>query len=119
MLSRFHAVSFDANDVESLARFWSAATGGELNADGLPYFGEVQPRNDAVPRIIVVQVPEPRMEKNRVHIEFQVPDLDSERASLEALGATFVARHEWEGHAWLVMADPEGNQFCLLEGSAE
>ena len=58
MLTRFHAVSFDANDVESLARFWSAATGGDLNADGLPYFSLVQPRNDAVPSSVFWRVPQ-------------------------------------------------------------
>lgn len=119
MLTRFHAVSFDANDVGLLARFWSDVTGGELNADGLPYFAEVSPAHDGMPRIIVVQVPEPRSAKNRVHIEFQVPDLDAERANLEKQGANFVAQHEWDGHAWMVMADPEGNQFCLLEGTSE
>lgn len=115
MLTNFHAVSFDANDVGLLARFWSEATGGELTTHGLPHFALVYPKHKAVPLIIVMQVPEPNTTKNRVHIEFSVPDPQHERPHLESLGATFVDAHEWDGNRWMVMADPEGNQFCLLE----
>ena len=119
MLTNFHAVSFDANDVGLLARFWSEATGGELNSDGLPYFAMITPTHVGMPRIIVLQVPEPITAKNRVHIEFEVADLQHEREQLETIGAGFVAEHEWDGSRWLVMADPEGNQFCLVESKDE
>lgn len=119
MLTNFHAVSFDANDVGLLARFWSEATAGELNSDGLPYFAIVRPKHKGVPLIIVMQVPEPKTAKNRVHIEFEVVDLQHEREQLETIGATFVDAHEWDGNRWLVMADPEGNQFCLVESQDE
>lgn len=115
MFTRFHAISIDANDVERVARFWCDAAGFRLNGDGLPYFAELRHANDTMPRLNVVKVPETKAAKNRVHIEFAVDGLDDERERLETLGASLDADREWEGFRWLVMQDPEGNEFCLTE----
>ena len=117
MLTRFHAISIDANDVELVARFWCDVAGYDLHGDGLPYFAELRPANDTMPRINVMKVPETKTVKNRVHIEFAVDDLDAERERLEGLGASFDADRKWEGFRWLVMQDPEGNEFCLTGGN--
>lgn len=118
MLTKFHAVIFDANDVERIARFWCDAAGFDLKGDGLPYFAALLPANDATPKFIVIHVPETKAVKNRVHIEFAVDDPDAERRRLEGLGATFEADREWEGSRWIVMQDPEGNEFCLVEDAS-
>lgn len=77
----------------------------------------------AGPRIFFQRVPEPRSVKNRVHLDVNVTvgvpreeaddKLEAEAKRLEALGATRVAKREqWSGR-WIVMQDPEGNEFCL------
>ena len=115
MLPRFHAVTFDANDVERVARFWCNSAGCHLDGHGLPYFAILRPVKDSMPIFIVIQVPETKALKNRVHIEFTVGDLEAERQRLEGLGATFNSDREWAGSRWMVMQDPEGNEFCLVE----
>jgi hypothetical protein len=67
------------------------------------------------PRVFLQKVPEPKTAKNRFHLDVHVdPAVMHDRAAeLVALGATLVTEHEEpEGH-WLVMLDPEGNEFCL------
>ena len=117
MLTRFHAVSIDANDVELVARFWCDVAGFNLKGNGMPYFAELLHSDNATPRFIVIKVPETKSLKNRVHIEFAVDGIDEERERLEGLGASFEADREWEGTRWLVMRDPEGNEFCLVEAA--
>ena len=53
--------------------------------------------------------------KNKVHVDFVTDDRPAEVARLVALGATFVADHEVPGLTWTVLADPEGNQFCVAQ----
>ena len=115
MLKRFHAITIDANDVQLVARFWCKAAGFEMNDDANPYFATLQHNHPGTPNMNVAKVPEPNSTKNRMHIEFENPDLDQTRSRLESMGATFVAANEWHGTRWIVMQDPEQNEFCVLE----
>lgn len=67
------------------------------------------------PRFLFQPVPEPRQGKNRVHWDVRLDgaDKDEVRARLEARGATYLASHSQGPHSWHVMADPEGNEFCI------
>ena len=63
------------------------------------------------------KVPEPKSGKNRMHLDIHVSDLEAEASRLEALGATrrqaeTVSEH---GSSWVLMADPEGNEFCICD----
>ncbi|MFD4372566.1 VOC family protein [Streptomyces sp. NPDC058486] len=66
-------------------------------------------------RILFQRVPEAKTVKNRVHLDVHAPPgaRDAEVARLEALGATALRRVAEQGGAWVVMADPEGNEFCV------
>lgn len=67
-------------------------------------------------RILFQQVPEPKTVKNRLHLDLHVglDHLDAEAERLEALGATRAGERRTEGPAqWIVMQDPEGNEFCV------
>ncbi|MHA7240121.1 VOC family protein [Arthrobacter sp. TMS1-12-1] len=66
-------------------------------------------------RILFQPVPEPKVTKNRVHIDVDLggEDRDAQRARLEARGARYVEQHSQGPHAWYVMLDPEGNEFCI------
>lgn len=66
------------------------------------------------PRLGFQKVPDPAPGKNRVHLDFTTKDLDAEVLRLVAAGASEVGRHQvGESFRWVVLADPEGNAFCV------
>jgi predicted enzyme related to lactoylglutathione lyase len=111
-------VTFDCHDPEAVAGFWSAVTGYELEevaSPGNPYW-VLRPPDQSRPRLVFVAVPEPKERKNRVHLDVLpvADDQTSELKRLLALGATVVDdRRGLEPGGWVVLADPEGNEFCL------
>ena len=135
-------VTFDCADPAALAEFWGAALGyveppppdghdswqSWLEAVGVPReeWNSADARIDpdgAGPRLYFQRVPEPKSVKNRVHLDVNVgagvPDewkrqrVADEADRLVALGATKVALMDERGEHWIVMQDPEGNEFCL------
>jgi predicted enzyme related to lactoylglutathione lyase len=66
--------------------------------------------------LLLQRVPEQKVTKNRLHLDLRVPDLDNEVARLVALGArhTTDGAIEEDGWTWYVLADPDGNEFCVL-----
>jgi hypothetical protein len=73
-------------------------------------------------RLLFIEVPETKQVKNRIHFDLrpQQGSRDDELARLVALGATRVADlRRPDGTGWVVLADPEGNEFCILRGEAE
>ena len=110
----FHGLAMDANDVQSLAEFWSAVAGYKIAESHYPYVAVLTSDQAAYPRVIIIQVPETKTAKNRVHMEFKADDLKSEADRIVALGAKLVAEREFGDTQWIVMQDPEGNEFCLV-----
>jgi len=109
----------DSVDPEPLAEFWSAALGYELVGDAGNYVLLVS-AEPGQPKLLVQRVPEPKATKNRMHLDIETPDIETEAARLEALGATRLrgepqAEH---GSTWVLMADPEGNEFCVCDNGA-
>ncbi len=118
-MTGFRGLALDACDVEALTRFWSDAANYEVEAADYPYWAVLASGESNLPRIIVIQVPELKSAKNRLHMEFDVSDLDVEAERLVELGAGIDARREFHGTRWIVMSDPEGNEFCLLEEASD
>lgn len=124
MASTIRSITFDCLDVELVGRFWAAVTGyvddpSDPNEAGDPEW-VLLPPDRAGPALLFLAVPEEKVVKNRVHLDL-VPALarEAEFERLLALGATLVADHRRsDGAGWLVLADPEGNEFCI-ERSAE
>jgi predicted enzyme related to lactoylglutathione lyase len=58
-------------------------------------------------------VPEAKSGKNRVHVDFVAPDIDEVRARVEELGGSLLFDRRGDDSRWLVLADPEGNEFCV------
>jgi predicted enzyme related to lactoylglutathione lyase len=74
----------------------------------------------ALPKFLLQRVGEAKLAKNRMHLDIETVDVDAEVERLEAIGARRVeqdARTE-HGSRWVVMADPEGNEFCVCDGGA-
>ncbi len=142
--TRIKAVTVDAADPNKLAQFWGFALGYVLQpppegfetweafADALDLSAEERERYSAVidshgvgPRILFQKVPEKKIVKNRWHLDIDVIDHSlpkdqhdrNREARISALikrGATEVARFDEPVGKWVVMTDPEGNEFCVL-----
>jgi predicted enzyme related to lactoylglutathione lyase len=114
MAARFTELVVDASDPSSLASFWMAVLGWELagtDDDGVQI---IEP-SGKLPTLMFVHVPEAKTNKNRLHIDLNPVgcDQNEELARLLALGARPVDVGQGE-QSWVVLADPEGNEFCLL-----
>ena len=72
------------------------------------------------PKLLLQRVTEPKVAKNRMHLDIETPDIETEATRLEALGATRVQDDQIQEHGttWILMADPEGNEFCVCDGGA-
>ena len=101
----------DVNDLELEKAFWQAALGVEIGGDfeGFVFFKPQKGRSG----LNLQKVPEIKSIKNRVHIDLEVADLDQGVRDLEELGAKVIRPKPDEGFQWVVMADPEGNEFCV------
>jgi hypothetical protein len=114
-------VAFDCAAAYGLAQFWSRVIGHPLHDEDRPGDPETSIELPTGPTLYFNQVPEPKVVKNRVHVCLR-PDgpRDAEVDRLLGLGATLVADHRGpDGLGWAVLADPEGNEFCVLRGTAE
>ena len=105
-------ITFDCTDPRALAEFWSQATGWEIKESG-EFMARVARADDRRPHFLFLRVPESKTAKNRVHLDFGVGDIHAEVARLESLGATRGESHREAGFRWTVLADPEGNEFCV------
>ena len=102
----------DARDPDALGRWWREALGWVVVSDDPDEF-EIRPTADRLPGLLFVPVPEPKATKNRLHLDFRPDDRGAEVERLLGLGATRVDVGQGE-QSWIVLADPEGNEFCVL-----
>ena len=109
-------VTVDCADPQRLATFWSQALELPVDGGGNEYFASLAA--DAAPGWFFICVPEPKSGKNRLHVDFVAHDRTAEVARLQELGATHLAEKDEWGHRWTVLADPEGNEFCVAEPQA-
>jgi predicted enzyme related to lactoylglutathione lyase len=107
-------VVLDCADADALAEFWSAALGLRRGSFHPPYVRLSDP-TERWPNLLLQQVPEAKSGKNRMHLDIQVVDVDSEVERLIALGARVVqAPHDDNGYLTTILADPQGNEFCVI-----
>ena len=110
-----YAITMDVNNLESCAKFWSQVLGADILYQNEKYLrlGQKGER----PTLLLQKVPEPHKVKNRVHIDLDVPDLDGAVSRVQALGGNKLRELNEYGIKWAVMADPDGNEFCLVQHS--
>jgi|SRR5690242_3541582 predicted enzyme related to lactoylglutathione lyase len=105
-------VTIDCADPKALGRFWSQALGWSITYeedDGVVMSGTA----DASPQLFLQAVPESKSVKNRVHIDLGADDFAAELDRLVALGASVLRQPGDDTKPTAVLADPEGNEFCL------
>ena len=112
-IAKLGATVIDVNNLELEKTFWQAALGVEpaSEPDGYVFFKAQDGRSGLTLQV----VPEPKTIKNRVHLDLEVENLDEGIAQLESLGAKVIQPRPAEGWQWVVMTDPEGNEFCVSE----
>jgi predicted enzyme related to lactoylglutathione lyase len=110
-------VSIDAHDPQKLAEFWGEVLDYEVKPDPDPTDGEMEvellPKDGKGQRLLFVEVHDDKKAKNRVHFDLSPDDQAAEIERVLALGATKADIGQGET-TWEVMADPEGNEFCIL-----
>ena len=118
MSLRMTEVVIDCADHDAVVDFWRHALGYERREVNDQYVALLPPARDpGLPPLLFQKVPEAKAGKNRVHLDLRGETMAAEVERLTALGATFIAeRTLGEGVRWTVMADPEGNEFCVSSG---
>jgi predicted enzyme related to lactoylglutathione lyase len=115
---RIQSVSIDCREALALARFWEAALGWRVTmVEGDEVVLEPQEgsmEDGVVPDLVFSRVPEGKEIKNRLHLDLRPEDQAAEVARLEDIGAQQVSVGQGDDVTWVVMADPEGNEFCVL-----
>jgi predicted enzyme related to lactoylglutathione lyase len=113
-------IVIDCIDAAKLAEFWEKA----LSYDKLialdHYVILASKTGSSEPQVILQQVPEPKITKNRIHIDIIANDGDIEKEAnrLESIGAVRSENCNYKeyGICWIQMRDPEGNEFCVCQG---
>jgi hypothetical protein len=112
MALKLETVAIDARDPVALGRWWADFLGGthDVDEDDDP---EVAVEVDGYPTLLFLRVPDGKSVKNRLHLDLRPDDQAAEVARAESMGATRVDIGQGE-QTWVVLADPEGNEFCIL-----
>jgi predicted enzyme related to lactoylglutathione lyase len=111
---RVTEVVIDCADHGRVVEFWAAALGYERRDVNEQYVALVPPaREPGRMPLLFQRVPEPKIAKNRVHLDFRAPVMADEVARLVGLGATLIAERSLGDFSWTVLADPDGNEFCV------
>ncbi len=114
MGSRLYSIVIDSRNPSSLARFWAEVLDFKVVYEEEGSEVVVARDDSTYPGLIFVPVPEPKAVKNRLHIDLNPHDRDVEVERLIGLGAKRVDVGQGPEVTWVVLADPEGNEFCVL-----
>jgi predicted enzyme related to lactoylglutathione lyase len=121
MSAFIYNVTFDAKEPRTLGRFWSAVTSYSVADEGDDFVRLRAPDERGVRHLLFFRVDDPTPGKNRMHVDLAARDADTEIDRLLTLGAQLVDPpldgnprwREGNGTRWVVLQDPEGNEFCL------
>ncbi len=114
-IGTFQWLVIDTVDPVRISPFWCALLGAEERG----WFGDdylMLDTPDGAPQIAFQRVPEAKAVKNRLHVDVQVDELDDAARRIEGFGGSAVSAilELPGGYRWRVMADPEGNEFCIV-----
>jgi predicted enzyme related to lactoylglutathione lyase len=112
MANRWEQIVVDADDPARLGRWWAEALDYRIVHEA-PDEVEIRRTADELPGLLFTAVPEAKKSKNRLHIDLRPDDQEAEVERLVDMGARHVdvGQHDV---SWVVLADPEGNEFCVL-----
>ena len=118
---RLQCITVDAHDPRALAQFWAEVLGWKIGegVNDIEVWIERElgdPKNTGFPDILFLKNSDVKSVKNRLHLDLRPDDQDAEVRRLEKLGAKRIeiGQSADPDTSWVVMADPEGNEFCVL-----
>ncbi|MDN3352294.1 VOC family protein [Actinomadura sp. DC4] len=118
MTLRIQCLDIDCREPGTVADFWEAALGWRRTHEAADQIvlepPEGSPEDGVSPDLLFLRVPDPTPGKNRLHLDLRPDDQEREVERLEALGAKRARVGQPETVRWIVMSDPEGNEFCVL-----
>lgn len=103
----------NTDDPDRLAAFWSALLGVGIARRSGPHFIWLQPQHEGGISVAFQRVEQPTEGRRRLHLDMIVEDLDSSVRHAVDLGGSRVEDHTAGDFRWVVLADPDGNEFCL------
>ncbi len=112
-IGTLYATVIDVSDLETCGAFWSQMLGVGVLYQDQTYV--LLGREEACPYLMLQHVSEPQEGKNRVHIDLDVDDLEASVKRTEELGGRRLQAVSENNIEWVVMADPDGNEFCLVK----
>jgi predicted enzyme related to lactoylglutathione lyase len=109
----------DCGDPQRLAEFWAPVL-GYVSLGSAGSYVLLLPNGKPGPKLLLQQVPEAKTVKNRMHLDIETADIETEATRLEGLGAQRVHDGQVHEHGtnWILMTDPEGNEFCVCDGGS-
>ena len=111
---RVGSVVIDCNDFDAMWSFWRDALGYVPREEPEPGWGVLRDPN-GYGQVSLQKVPEPRVGKNRLHLDLYTSEQEAEIERLLALGATRFDRQPEDAEDFVVLEDPEGNLFCVIQ----
>jgi predicted enzyme related to lactoylglutathione lyase len=117
MTTRLANLCFDANDPRKLARFWAGVLKWEIDDETHDEIG-LMPTDGTRFNMLFLPVPEPKEGKNRIHLDLSSASIEAQNATVQRsvdLGARRIDVGQGPDAAHVVLADPGGNEFCVLE----
>ena len=112
----FNTVVINVCDMGIAKTFWTSLLDVGVAREIGEFFTWLEPQRPGGAAVALQLVADPKSGRNRVHLDTSAPDLEAARAQVEALGGSLVEEHDMVGFRWMVMADPEGNEFCIASG---
>jgi predicted enzyme related to lactoylglutathione lyase len=109
-------IVIDCSDLDRSARFWSGVLGYTASTPGGSY-RTLQPESGVGIEVLLQRVTDVKGQKNRLHFDLRTPDLEAEVARVTGLGAALLTAQPVaeDGFLWHILADPDGNEFCVLQ----
>lgn len=117
-LIRVHTITVDCTDAAAVASFWSELLGYEV----IPNYTDsvaVAPADGVGPRLLFTWAGTPKAAKNRIHLDLRPIDQEAAVDRALQLGARVADVGQTGDESWVVMEDPEGNEFCILQSEED
>ena len=110
-------IVLDCRDLERSAQFWTEVLGYVREGRGAGSYLSLVPADGRGIEVLLQRVPDSKRQKSRLHMDLRTFDLESEIVRVLSLGAVLVTEQPVveDGSRWHVLADPDGNEFCVLQ----
>jgi len=119
---KIQEITIDCHNPMALAQFWAQALDWKIGEDGTENFAYIEKNlastnSDGYPSILFYKTPDKKSVKNRMHLDLRPENQVEEVERLEKIGAVRIeiGQSNDPSTTWIVMADPEGNEFCVLK----